>query len=317
MQKPKLSVIMSLYNEEKNVSKSIESILNQTFKDYELIIIDDASTDRTYEIVKNYCDNRIKLYKNKVNRGLTRNLNFGLSVSEGLYIARMDGDDISIPERFSKQIYYLDTNTNVELISCGLKFEGKRRGYYIPSADYEVIKVKLLFGSVLPHPGFMFRKELIHQYGITYNNNLKYAQDYDFQYLVSSKFVVSVIPEPLVIYRCSDKQISNSKSAEQALCANYTRRKQLAALGVKVNKNELVAFQLFAEGRYEKLSIMQLIQLNSLLDRLWHSIDRNASYSTKYFRKELGNRFSAIVKGGDPISKLIVTYSKIYNVIKR
>ncbi len=113
-----VSVVMSVYNDEQYLKESLDSIFAQTIQDFELIIVDDCSTDRTVEIIENYHDDRIRLICNSENRGLTRNLNTALEYVQGTYIARMDGDDKSRPERFEKQIAYLEQHPELMLISC-------------------------------------------------------------------------------------------------------------------------------------------------------------------------------------------------------
>ena len=113
-----VSVVMSVYNDEQYLKESLDSIFAQTIQYFELIIVDDCSTDRTVEIIENYHDDRIRLIRNTENRGLTRNLNTALEYVQGTYIARMDGDDKSRPERFEKQIAYLEQHPELMLISC-------------------------------------------------------------------------------------------------------------------------------------------------------------------------------------------------------
>ena len=118
---PKISVLMPVYNCELYVQEAIDSILNQTFIDFELLIIDDCSTDKTVEIINNYADKRIKLTTKPHNTGLTNSLNYGLSIAQGQYIARMDGDDVSVLDRFEKQVKFLDTNPDI--ILCGTWYQ--------------------------------------------------------------------------------------------------------------------------------------------------------------------------------------------------
>ncbi|MDD4353774.1 MAG: glycosyltransferase family A protein, partial [Candidatus Nanoarchaeia archaeon] len=118
MKNHRISVIMSAYNTERYIAEAIESILNQTFKDFEFIIIDDGSTDDSLKIIKRYVkkDRRIKLIHNKKNIGLTKSLNKGLKIAKGQYIARMDADDISLPQRFQIQYDFLEKNKDIFLI---------------------------------------------------------------------------------------------------------------------------------------------------------------------------------------------------------
>ena len=114
---PKISVVMPAYNAENYIREAIDSILAQTFRDFEFLIIDDGSTDHTVEIIRSYSDSRIRLYQNERNMGVAATLNRGLDLARGEYIARMDADDISLPERFAKQAAYMDAHPDVAV--CG------------------------------------------------------------------------------------------------------------------------------------------------------------------------------------------------------
>jgi glycosyltransferase involved in cell wall biosynthesis len=113
---PRISVVMSVYNGEKYLRQAIESILQQTYTDFEFIIIDDGSTDSSREIIQSYDDKRIRLVINEQNIGLTKSLNKGIRLAKGEFIARMDADDISLPQRFEKQVAYLDSHPEVGVL---------------------------------------------------------------------------------------------------------------------------------------------------------------------------------------------------------
>ena len=117
---PKISVILPVYNSELYIKETIDRVLNQTFSDFELLIIDDCSTDKTVSIIKEYSDERICLIEKEKNSGLINSLNFGISLAKGEYIARMDGDDICLLERFAKQVAFLDKNPTI--ILCGTAY---------------------------------------------------------------------------------------------------------------------------------------------------------------------------------------------------
>ena len=117
MKSPQISVVMPAYNAEKYITEAIDSILFQTFKDFEFIIINDASTDSTKDIIESYKDPRIKLVNNEQNKGVAKSLNIGISVACGKYIARMDADDIALPERFQKQFDFMEQHPNIDV--CG------------------------------------------------------------------------------------------------------------------------------------------------------------------------------------------------------
>ena len=126
MAAPKISVLMSVFNGERYLIKAIDSILNQTFKDFEFIIIDDGSMDSSNAIIRSFDDPRVRLIENEKNIGLTKSLKKGIDLCRGEYIARMDGDDISLPERLKKQVEFMDHNRGVGISgtwkrSIGLK----------------------------------------------------------------------------------------------------------------------------------------------------------------------------------------------------
>jgi glycosyltransferase involved in cell wall biosynthesis len=218
---PKISVIMSVYNEpEKYIKQSIESILNQTFEDFEFIVILDNPKNKVAEnIIGRYSleDKRIIFVKNKKNIGLTKSLNKGLSISNGKFIARMDTDDISHPKRFEKQISFLNNN---EYNLCGTKVyfideNGKIKKNLVSTINnnitkYEEIKRNIVKYNPFIHPSLMFKKQILNEIG-TYDENFKLAQDYDFLLRVCSKYRCCILPEKLLYYRINQKGLSHSK----------------------------------------------------------------------------------------------------------
>jgi glycosyltransferase involved in cell wall biosynthesis len=218
MKNPKISVIMSVYNSEKFLSEAIESILNQTFKDFEFIIINDCSTDSSLEIIKKYKkkDSRIVLIENKKNIGLTKSLNIGLKRAKGKYIARMDADDISLPERFQIQYDFLEKNKDIFLVGTGAyDIDEQGNPLKVKKVYLGIDKIKEMLPSrnCFYHPTIMFRNE-----GFYYRDKFIYSQDYDFYFLLLTKGkLLENIPVSLLEYRISSDSISQSKLAKQRL----------------------------------------------------------------------------------------------------
>lgn len=302
----KATVLMSVYNAEKYIDEVITSVLKQTFENFEFIIINDASTDGTEEHLKQYQDSRIRLIRNKHNIGLTRSLNRGLRLAKGEYIVRIDADDICYSNRLEKQIAYMDANKDIMLSSCGLKFIGKTNEKYYVNYNAAQIKGRLVFWTVLPHPGFIFRKTLIDE-GFYYDNAMKYAQDYDFQVRVSQKYPISCMRDILVYYRVSDKQISEEKFAEQQKYANITRIRQFSRYGVKLGTRTAKAIQLLCLKQIEKMKFVQLIEAMQAIIHLKFNVERMECrekdviiYLCEYFhsqiKKEIGLRLKTYAK---------------------
>lgn len=241
--KPLISVIMSAYNSGKYISEAIESILNQTLKDFEFIIINDASTDKTSEIIKRYArkDKRIIVIGSNKNIGLTKSLNIGLRKAKGKYIARMDADDISLLERLQVQYNLLEENK--EIFLCGsssliIDNHGKVITKFQPKfTEPDKIKNALKNTNCITHPTIMFRNEK----NKFYRDKFRYAQDYDFYLcLLTSKKSILNLSEHLLKYRISSGSISWAKKAKQKLFELKAR--EFYQQRLKYGKDEYASF---------------------------------------------------------------------------
>ena len=174
---PKVTVLMSVYNGKRYLREAIDSILDQTFRDFEFLIINDGSTDSSSDIIRSYDDSRIRLIENEKNIGLTRSLNKGLKLARGEYIARMDADDRSMPERLEKEILFLDKNKNVGLVGTYFLMvnkSGKVLSTFSPGTSG--LSEKLLEGNMFGHGSTMFRADCIEKVGY-YREEFRSAQD--------------------------------------------------------------------------------------------------------------------------------------------
>jgi glycosyltransferase involved in cell wall biosynthesis len=215
-----ISVLMPVYNCETYLRESIESILNQTFKDFEFLIIDDGSIDSSAEIIRSYSDPRIRLIQNEENIGITKSLNKGLNLAKGKYIARQDADDISMPERLEKQVNFLEAHSNIALISSsiqGIEESGKEVWIWKLPCDNNIIKENLLKGlNQFSHPSSMFKKECIQKVG-GYRQIFDAAEDYDLWLRIAEEYEVSNIEQILCRYRVRKEAISVERKEEQIL----------------------------------------------------------------------------------------------------
>ena len=227
-----ISVIMSVFNGEIYLRESIESILNQDFSDFEFIIVNDKSTDNSLEIIKEYeyLDMRIKLINNKKNIGLTKSLNIALKEAKGKYIARQDADDISLPQRLSKEYSYLKKNPNIILIGTSVNRideKGNRIDTVLctkkPTFDDILEKNRFKHGSVL------FRKNIVYKLG-GYNELFRYVQDYELWLRIAQKYEVMNLSEPLYNLRIHNESIGAIKIEESRL---------YGLLAKKIIKNEI------------------------------------------------------------------------------
>jgi glycosyltransferase involved in cell wall biosynthesis len=219
LQKMKVSVLMSVYNDEFHVGKAVESILDQTFSDFEFIIINDGSTDRTKEIIESFRDSRITLISRE-NKGLTESLNEGIRLSRGQYIARQDADDVSLPERLAKQIEFLDSHQDVVLVGTSITLideDGRRlRDYTYPSEHSTLCRWLYAVVNPLPHSTIMFRRDAVLSLG-GYDERFYKAQDYALHLCLVKHYQIASIPEPLILIRYRTNSIGFADNQAEQL----------------------------------------------------------------------------------------------------
>ena len=178
---PKVTVLMPVYNGEQYLREAIDSILSQTFADFDFLIIDDGSTDLSEEIIKTYRDSRIGLVHNGKNRGLINTLNKGLDLSQGEFIARMDCDDISLPTRLQKQLLFMESNSHIGVCGTWVETIGDDPGHIFQyPTDPQKIQSQLLFDSPLAHPSVIMRRSLLDKFHLRYNPQYLHAEDWFF-----------------------------------------------------------------------------------------------------------------------------------------
>lgn len=222
---PKVSVIMSVYNGEEYLREAIDSILNQTFEDFEFIIVDDGSTDRIADILASYRDPRIKVINQK-HLGIAHAKNKAVKASSGEYIAIMDADDISLPERLEVEASFLNHNRDIGIVSCSNYFVdeyGKTILTRSALIGYVLIQKKLLEDMCVNHCSAMIRRKVFKEVG-GYRRAFKCSLDYDLFLRIAEVSKIENIKEPLHKYRIRIDSISVAKKVEQDAYAELARR---------------------------------------------------------------------------------------------
>ena len=216
---PKISLIMSVYNGEDYLAETIASVLSQTFTEWEFIIINDCSTDKTSQMLEEYAakDNRIKVHTNETNLRLPSSLNKALSLAQGKYVARMDADDICMPDRLQNQYDFMESNPQIDLSSC--RFMTLKNGVYSSGGcggkdDDASIKALLLVTNPILHPGIIAKAEVIKE--LCYDKNFTCTEDMELwtRFVLNNKRV-EILSEYLMIYRLHDKQITETTLDKQ------------------------------------------------------------------------------------------------------
>lgn len=285
---------MSVHNGEKYLRLAIDSILNQTFGDFEFIIVNDGSTDRSMEILNSYSDSRIRLICNESNIGLTDALNEGVKVARGTYIARMDCDDISLPERLARQVVFMDSFPQVGVcgtwardIDCAGKIIADRQRRTGKSLEYYY-----WIPSPVIHPSVMIRSDLIRR--LRYDSTVRYVEDFDLWLrTVKAGYRLHNLDEYLFLYRVHPESISASNLETQlyrsyeSFCRHVTSQ--------KISYEEYLSFY---RGQYELNPLRRAIILFKLSKDIqrsyWVFFRDNIGYTKMWLQINLYNLISAM-----------------------
>lgn len=202
---PKLTVLMPVYNAEKFLAPAMESILQQTFTDFEFLILDDGSTDSSIEIIQSYRDPRIRFYRNEQNMGISPTLNKGIELARAEFIARMDADDIAYPERLQKQYDYLETHPDCSLVSSLVRVISEE-GQFIRQDKFrsDYFYYNLTFICWIYHPTVVYRKKAVEAVNMY---TAAYSEDYELFWQLTRRFKFYNLPEVLLDYRVTSQSL--------------------------------------------------------------------------------------------------------------
>lgn len=245
MNNPKVTVLMSIYNGERNLHEAIDSILNQTFENFEFLIVNDGSTDATTLILQGYSDPRIKIITNEKNVGLTRSLNKGLRMARGRYVARMDADDVSLPQRLGRQVEFLDRNEKIGAVGTAVKNIDKNRrflGKHYVRGDHAILRAYLLINNIFRHPTLMIRRDLVEEIG-GYDESLFFGQDYDLLWRLGRVTELANLPDALLLYRMEGNYCT--------LCNRQNQMRDAFKISLKAVRESLKGRSLDSEA-YER-----------------------------------------------------------------
>lgn len=253
------------------MKEAVESILNQTFRDFELIIIDDGSIDNTAEILDSFQDSRIVKLRNDKNQGLITSLNKGLSIAKGMYIARMDADDISLPDRIKKQVEFLDQNPDIGVLGTGMdqiSESGQHISKLIPFSEHGLILWTILFETPIFHATTMFRKDKIIKIG-GYSQDFIHAEDTELwsRMLFITKF--ANLPEVLYKRRLHQQSIMNTQFVIQNKANIVIRQKFISCLLGKFVSGKIIKCYL---GHGVILNTSERLEAQSILEQYYNKI---------------------------------------------
>lgn len=237
---PLVSVIMPVYNVENYIKEAVESILNQTYSNFEFIIIDDCSTDKTLEFLSQLKDPRVVLVKKEKNSGYTNSINYGLKIAKGKYIARMDGDDISMFTRIEEQVIFMEDNPDIDVCGAWFNIMGTDEIIKHP-CHHDEIKIALLTYCAIGHPTVMIRADTLSKNNLYYDIEYEPAEDYHLWSKLSMIGKLHNLQKPLLKYRRHEAQVSVTSKAKQDLLSISIRINMLNSLLI----NDKITYNLF------------------------------------------------------------------------
>lgn len=292
--KPLVSVLMSVYNAEKYLNEAIQSVLTQTYENFEFIIVDDGSEDNSLSIINQIKDERIRLIVNEKNKGLIYSLNKGLEAAVGKYIIRMDADDISDPERFDTQIRYMEKHPEIGI--SGTAYQSFGEGFVsqtrVLESDPLQNQANLMFFPVLAHPSVIMRKSVLDENNLRYREEFKNAEDYGLWVEASNFTKISNVKKKLLNYRILDKSIT--RQANKDFNSRFNIHKKIYQLyferiGLHLSEQELLLHFIISDNNRfrdnDRFSSKQIDsyfkKLNQFVGKLPHS---------KYYQQALSKR---------------------------
>ncbi|WP_168397814.1 glycosyltransferase family 2 protein [Acinetobacter indicus] len=298
-----VSVVLPAYNAELYIKEAIDSVLAQTFTNFELIILNDGSTDKTEEIILSYQDSRIVYVKNEQNLGLIGTLNKGMALAKGKYIARMDADDICLPERFAKQVNFLEEHP--DYVICGTaayRFFNNltdKRAFYVPISD-DNIRVRLFFNTGFIHPSVMFRTETIRTHNLSFNDNYKYAEDYYFWMDLLKYGKGFNLKEKLLYYRVvetSQTAVGNSNIKKRKETLGNIHKRYFKEYSIPVDNKEIdLNFYLTNIVRMKQLDLKEFdfFYIDNFIKKIISSL-KIVGMSQSAISEEVGRIYFALI----------------------
>lgn len=259
---PVISVIMPVYNtKEKFLREAVESILNQTFTDFEFIIINDGSDSITEDIILSYKDLRIKYLKNEQNLGIVQSLNKAVKTAKGKYIARMDADDISMPHRLEKQYEFMENHPQCGVCGTYVTAFGNGNELLSPPSEPEILKLTLLFKkNCIAHPTVLIRRKVLEEYSFQYNEEDTYAEDYGLWLRLLGKVKLYNIRESLLNYRVHDSNISKVyRKPQQRMTCHLMLKFQHEYFGLRTENLEEPIYKLLCSQKLTSSELNQVL----------------------------------------------------------
>jgi hypothetical protein len=297
MNTPAITVLMTVYNGRTYLDEAVQSILAQTCHDFELLIINDGSTDDSLALLRVYDDPRIRLIDQQPNQGIRNTLNRGLREARGRYIATMDQDDISAPTRLERLLARMESQPELALCGSAIETFGDHPVTpWVRHFEPAALKIALLFENPICHPSIMLRRSLLQTHGLEYPH-VPYAEEYSLWVALSRVAPIANLAEPLLRYRAHPQQVSRSRNEIQCASMNLVLLEQLSHLGIEASPQDLILHKMLG-GVFNPVPGYRR-RLNRWAGRLLAANRTRSLYPEDEFTHQLEQRVRATITLND------------------
>lgn len=286
---PTVSVVLPVHNGAAYLEQAVRSTLNQKFKDFELLIIDDCSSDGSGEIALGFDDSRIRIFRSEIRLKLSGALNFGIKQSAGKYIARMDSDDINMPDRLGAQVAFMEKNPDYGICGTWVRtFGGKKKETYRYPVGFETIRAFALFDCPFAHPTVMIRNEMLARWDLHYRVDYYPTEDFDLWTRCIDFFKAENLPKPLLNYRVHSDSMTGSEWTRMDEKAGQIVLRELQKIGLYPTEDHLRFHRKLAMGKLNT-GRRTILKVESWLSELLSANDKIHVYSQKSLKKVIGD----------------------------
>lgn len=304
---------MPVYNRAQYLKESIESILNQTFNDFEFIIVDDQSTDSSWEIIQEYSDKdkRIITIKNTDEKGCWSARNFGWNLANGKYLAIMDSDDIALPKRLQTQFDFMEQNPDIDICGSWIENFGDKIIIGAYPQTHDEIRDNMFFGDSIAQPSVMLKKVAFDKFNLKYKNYI--AEDYELWSRAINFLKFYNIQEPLLLYRSHAEQIGTQNKTEQDNCADFIRLRNLEYIGLNLSDKDKKIYLSILHGEFVPKTKSVLITSVTMLNKI---LIAGAQHDYgQHFQERIRNSIKDIATSG--IHKKITSLKLYFTIFRK
>jgi len=285
---PFVTVFMAVYNGERFIAEAIDSVLAQTFTNFELLIINDGSGDRSEEIIKSYTDSRIRYITTNSNLGLYKTRNLGLQEAKGDYFATLDCDDVAYPTRLQTQVFFLEAHSTFAVVGCKADLIDDKSCLLgtlsVPLGSPGFLRAMMLFSNVFINSSTMIRTEVLK--AVKYMPGFEPAEDYDAYQRISDKHNVLNLDLALIAYRSHGMNTSSHKITQRLTSERNIIDRQLVKLGISATQAELTLHHCFIHRDFKKKNI-SFCQARHWLAKLYLQNEATKLHKENAFKKTL------------------------------